>query len=221
MTIEANIQAILKSIPNHVQLMAAAKTQSLDAVESAIDAGVHLIGENYVQEMLPVYESFHNRIPVHFIGHLQTNKVKIAVAHCDMIETVDSIKLAQEIDKRAGQLNKMMPILIEINSGRESQKHGVFPEKAEALIAGLSSFPNISVRGLMTMGPWDDDDTIIKEAFRETKTLFDTLTSRAMPHASMQILSMGMSHSYRLAIEEGATVIRVGTQIFGKRQYSK
>ena len=219
MTIHDNVQSLLGSLPQHVKLEAAAKTQSLDAVKQAIQAGVHVIGENYVQEMVPVYKAFSGHIPIHFIGHLQTNKVKTAVEHCDMIETVDSMKLAKEISKRSRQLDKIMPILIEINSGREQQKHGVFPEEADALIREVSLLPNLSIQGLMTMGPWSEDRSLIREAFQTTKSLFDTMAAKDIPNVKMKILSMGMTHSYPLAIEEGANMIRIGTKIFGERVY--
>ena len=219
MTIHDNVQSLLKSIPQHVKLEAAAKTQSLEAVEQAIQAGVHVIGENYVQEMIPVDKAFGGQTPIHFIGHLQTNKVKVAVQHCNMIETVDSVKLAKEISKRSEQLDKIMPILFEINSGREPQKHGVFPEEAEALIREVSLLPNLSIQGLMTMGPWSENISLIREAFQTTKSLFDAIAVQGIPNVDMKILSMGMTHSYAIAIEEGANMIRIGTRIFGERVY--
>lgn len=153
----------------------------------------------------------------HFIGHLQKNKVKKAVTLFDMIETVDSPEIAVEIEKRCAQIGKVMPVLIEINSGREPQKSGVYPEKAVELISNISLLPHIRVKGLMTMGPPAGLPEESRPYFRETKNLFDRIKELNLPNVEMQYLSMGMTDSYRFALEEGANVIRLGNKIFGER----
>ncbi len=139
----------------------------------------------------------------------------------DMIETVDSLEIAREIDKRCAATGKTMPVLIEINSGREAQKTGVFPEVAAALISEISNLPNIRIRGLMTMGPTVSQPEDSRIFFRETKLLFDRLKGFSLPCVEMEYLSMGMSDSYRIAIEEGANIVRLGTKIFGERKYAE
>ncbi|MEE9520629.1 MAG: YggS family pyridoxal phosphate-dependent enzyme, partial [Dehalococcoidales bacterium] len=151
--IKQNVGQILSELPDGVELVAAAKTRQPEEILEAVGAGVNIVGENYVQEAERAYEVIGNKAKWHFIGHLQKNKVKKAVKLFDMIETVDSVEIAREIDKRCAQIGKIMPVLIEINSGREEQKAGVFPEKAEHLVREISTYQNIKVVGLMTMGP--------------------------------------------------------------------
>ena len=152
-----------------------------------------------------------------FIGHLQRNKVKTAIGLFDSIQTVDSIRLAEAINKECHKIDRIMPILIEINAARESQKSGVAPEDAEDLIRALSKLGSIHVEGLMTMGPFVSDPEDLRPIFRETKKLFDSIVSADISGVDMTVLSMGMSASYAVAIEEGATMIRLGTTIFGPR----
>ena len=215
--IKANIQKILSEIPEHIQVVAAAKTRTLEEVREAVEAGITIIGENYVQEALPIFEALGLRIKYHFIGHLQTNKVKKAVEIFDMIETVDSIKLAREIDKRCQAISKIMDILIEVNSGHEIQKYGVFPEQVEDLLKKIAPMKNITVQGLMTMGPYTSDPEIARPYFMETKKCFNHIKALGLPNIEMRYLSMGMTGSYQVAIEEGANLIRIGTKIFGPR----
>jgi len=215
--ISDNVKRILKEIPDGVELVAAAKTRTADEILEAINAGITKIGENYVQEAETVYEFVGNKAQWHFIGHLQSNKVKQIVPICDMIETVDSVKLARRIDKYAKINNKIMPILIEVNSGREAQKDGVMPEDVIPLIKEIVVFPNISVQGLMTMGPFTGDPEDARPYFVETCKIFEVLKKEPIPHIEMKYLSMGMSNSYRVAIEEGANIIRIGTKLFGPR----
>ena len=212
-----NITQILSELPPHVQLVAAAKTRELQEIQEAIDAGVKIIGENYVQEAERAYRIIGNKAQWHFIGHLQKNKVKKAVEIFDMIETVDSIEIADEIDKRSAQINKTMPVLIEINVGREANKSGVRPEDTERLIASLKDLKNIRVAGLMTMGPPTDRPEDSRPYFRETNKLFDHIKNLHLPNTDIQYLSMGMTGSYKIAIEEGANIIRIGSKIFGER----
>jgi pyridoxal phosphate enzyme (YggS family) len=204
-------------IPDGVKLVAAAKTRNPQEILAAIDAGIQIIGENYVQEAELAYRIIGNSVEWHFIGHLQKNKVKKAVALFDMIETVDSPEIAAEIDKRCAETGKTMPVLIEINSGREPRKSGILPEKAAELITGISRLPNIRVAGLMTMGPPVSRPEDSRPFFRETRQLFESIKKLDLPRVEMQYLSMGMTDSYRIALEEGANVIRLGNRIFGAR----
>ncbi|NQU16742.1 MAG: YggS family pyridoxal phosphate-dependent enzyme [Candidatus Saganbacteria bacterium] len=221
--IQENAKKILSELPDGVKLVAVAKTRTAKQIFDAIAAGVGIIGENYVQEAERAVQGIADRgwgnVKWHFIGHLQTNKVKRAVRIFDMIETVDSFNLAKEIDKQCSKINKVMQILIEINSGKEEQKAGVYPEKAAELIQKISELNNIRIKGIMTMGPFSDDPEVVRPYFIETKKVFDKIKTLNIPEVEMEILSMGMSGSYRVAIEEGATMIRVGTAIFGERNY--
>lgn len=218
MSIEQNARQILDELPEGVQLVAAAKTREPREILEAVNAGIRIIGENYVQEAERAYQEIGGKATWHFIGHLQKNKVKRAVAIFDLIETVDSKEIAGEIDKRSGEAGKTMPVLIEINSGREVGKAGVFPEDAEPLIKDISKLKNIRVAGLMTMGPAASNPEDTRKYFRETKRLFDGIKALNMPNVEMKYLSMGMTDSYRVAIEEGANIIRIGSGIFGGRE---
>jgi pyridoxal phosphate enzyme (YggS family) len=217
MSIRDNVARLLAEIPPGVALVAAAKTKTPSEILEAVEAGVTLIGENYVQEAAAAFAVVGRRAEWHFIGHLQTNKVKKAVELFDMIETVDSASLAAEIDKRCLAVGKTMPVLVEINSGEEDQKAGVRPADAEALVRAIAPLPNIRVRGLMTMGPFEGDPEDSRPYFKVTKRLFDRLATLALPGVEMTYLSMGMTNSYRVAIEEGANMVRIGTKIFGPR----
>lgn len=217
MTIKQNVKQIRSELPASVQLLAAAKTREPREILEAIEAGITIIGENYVQEAEKAYEVVGDRVEWHFIGHLQKNKVKKAVALFDMIETVDSFEIAREIDKRCAQSGKTMPVLVEINSGREEQKAGVYPENAEQLISEISTMPNIRVMGLMTMGPQFGNPEDSRSYFVETKRVFDRIKGHNLPHVEMTYLSMGMTNSYRVALEEGANLVRIGSRIFGER----
>jgi pyridoxal phosphate enzyme (YggS family) len=220
-TIGENVQRILSELPDGVELVAAAKTRSAEEVLEAIQAGVKNIGENYVQEAEKVCAIVGNKVSWHFIGHLQKNKVKKAVCLCDMIETVDSVEMAKEIDKRCSQIGKTMPVLIEVNSGREEQKSGVLPEDTERLVREISELQNIKMMGLMTMGPLSGDPEDARPYFVETKKIFDQVRKLDLPKVEMKYLSMGMTNSYKIALEEGANIVRIGTAIFGKRDYGK
>jgi len=215
--IKENVQKILKELPQGVELIAAAKTRTSEEISAAIDAGVKIIGENYLQESLDVFKIIGKRAKYHFIGHLQKNKIRKAVGMFDLIETVDSRETAKEIDKRCRQMNKIMPVLIEINSGREKQKFGVIPEMVEELIKNISSFKNIKVMGLMTMGPRFGDPEDSRPYFIETRKIFEKIKSLNLPDVEMKYLSMGMTNSYKVAIQEGANMVRIGTKIFGER----
>lgn len=215
--IAENVRAILAALPPGVELVAAAKTRTPVEILEAIEAGVRIIGENYVQEASEASQAVGRGARWHFIGHLQTNKVKRAVEVFDLVETVDSAGLARAIDKRAAAIGKRMPVLIEVNSGREPQKSGVRPEDAEKLVRDISVLKNVKVEGLMTMGPFEGDPEDSRPYFRETRKVRDALRALSIPGVEMRYLSMGMTNSYRVAIEEGANLVRIGTAIFGPR----
>lgn len=216
-TIQENVHNLLREISPAVKVVAAAKSCSAADICEAVRAGIRLIGHNYVQEAAATRPLVAGEVLWHYIGHLQRNKVKKAVALFDVIETVDSVSLAQQIDKEAGAAGKVMPVYIEVNSGAEPQKSGVFPEKVEELVRSICSYPHIQVVGLMTMGPAVDTGEDLRPYFRKTREIFDSIRSLSLPNVALQELSMGMSDSYLIAIEEGATIVRIGTKIFGSR----
>lgn len=215
--IAENVVELLGELPPGVRLVAAAKTRSPEEVLEAVEAGVEIIGENYVQEAERACQVVGDRVQWHFIGHLQRNKVKRAVRIFDVIETVDSAVVAAEIDRRCRELDKVMTVLIEVNSGREKQKSGVYPEAVEELVRDISTFECVKVKGLMTMGPRVGDPEDARPCFVETRKVFERLKELGLTGVTMEYLSMGMTNSYRIAIEEGANIIRIGSRIFGAR----
>ncbi len=217
--IRDNVRRILDELPEGVELVAAAKTRSAEEILEAVEAGLRIVGENYLQEAEDVFEIVGDRVKWHMIGHLQRNKVKKAVRIFDMIETVDTVRLAREIDKQCAGADKVMPVLVEINSGEEEQKAGVPPDEAEGLVREMAGLDHLKVAGLMTMGPFTGDPEEARPYFRTTRAVFDRLAGLAIPGVEMKTLSMGMSNSYRVAVEEGANLVRIGTLIFGERSY--
>lgn len=217
MSIAHNVRNILSVLPSGVKLVAAAKARTSEEIIQAVEAGVKIVGENYVQEAEAHFHHLGRRVKWHFIGHLQRNKVKRAVHIFDMIESVDSLELAKEIEKHCSKIKKKMPVLIEINSGRERQKFGVLPEETEALIREIKDFPHIQIHGLMTMGPFAGDPEEARPYFVKTRRLWDELKKSNLQGVRMDHLSMGMSNSYKVALEEGANIVRIGTKIFGPR----
>ncbi len=213
--ITQNIKRMLSELPTGVQLVTVAKGRTIDEIREAVIAGANIIGENYLQETLAVQPAIGGSVQWHFIGHLQKNKVKQAVNAFDMIETIDSFELASEIDKRCRQAGKILPVLIEINSGREPNKSGVMPQAALELVTQISVLPDIKVQGLMTMGSITKVASEIQPYFKLTRQLYEEIRALKYPNVDMMVLSMGMSDSYRMAIEEGANMIRIGRGIFG------
>jgi hypothetical protein len=215
----ADIVKRLKSeIPDYVTIIAATKTRSQEEIVQVIETGILDFGENYVQEAQRKYASLEFAVRWHCIGHLQTNKVKKAVEIFDVIQTVDSLKLAAEIDRRCSAIGKKMPVLIEINSAREEDKSGVFPENTIELVETVAALEHLSIIGLMTMGPVTDRTDEIRPYLRLTRKLFEEISNLGIENVSMKYLSMGMSDSYRVAIEEGSNMVRLGTAIFGERK---
>jgi hypothetical protein len=220
-SIAANLKRILETLPPSVILVAAAKARTAREVEEALRAGVAYVGHNYVQEaerMIPLIQDLQLKVRWHMIGHLQKNKVKKAVRLFDMIETLDSWPLAELIDRRCAAIGKTMPVLVEINIGREASKTGVLPEGVDDLVRRVSGLQHIRVQGLMTMGPRFGDPEDARPYFRATKEAFDRLAKANLPNVEMRYLSMGMSNSYQVALEEGANMVRLGTVLFGERQ---
>jgi pyridoxal phosphate enzyme (YggS family) len=216
--IKKNVSKILEELPEGVSLVGAAKTRTPQEILEAVEAGLEIIGENYVQEAERAFQVVGGKVKWHMIGHLQSNKAKKAVRVFDMVETVDSIKLARAIDGACGKIDKVMLILMEINSGEESQKAGVMPEDAVSLARDMSELSHIKLMGLMTMGPFAGDPEDSRPYFQKTKKLFEEIKEMGLPGVEMKYLSMGMSNSYKVALEEGANVVRIGTRLFGERE---
>jgi hypothetical protein len=214
---QENVTEILRKLPPGVLLVAAAKTRSAEEAKAAIKAGIQIVGYNYVQEAERLRQTIDEPVKWHMIGHLQRNKVKKAVQLFDMIETIDSVRLAKEVNKQCAKLDKNMPVLIEINSGKESNKTGVLPGNALALIQQINDLGNLQILGLMTMGPRFGNPEDARPYFKTTKALFEQIKKLEIPHVEMRYLSMGMSNSYQIAIEEGANMVRIGTRLFGTR----
>jgi len=212
-----NVAAILSALPAHVTLVAACKTRSAEEVRAAVDAGVTALGHNYVQEAEDMIGQLGAIAPWHMIGHLQRNKAKKAVEVFDVIETVDSVRLANAIDRHAAVAGKVMRVLIEVNSGEEPNKDGAKPADVDAFAQHIASLEHVKLEGLMTMGPFSGDPEAARPYFRKTKESFDSLAAAQIPGVEMRVLSMGMSNSYEVAVEEGATMVRIGTKLFGPR----
>ena len=217
--IKENVKKILSQLPKHVTLVAAAKKRTAEEVLEAADAGVAAVGENYVQDAQNKFSVVGNKVRWHLIGHLQKNKVKKAVGIFDMIETIDSFDLAKRIDEECQKLDKVMPVLIEINVASEIQKAGILPHKVEDLIKEILPLKNIQLQGLMTMGPFVDEPEDIRPFYKKAKELFDKIVTNHPDYPHWKYLSMGMSDTYSIAIEEGANIVRIGTAIFGLRRY--
>ena len=209
--------------PADITLVAVSKHIPAEKIIEAIDCGHYTFGENYVQEALDKIHSIPkkqagNKISFHFIGKLQSNKAGKAAELFDVIETIDSVKLARALEKHLAQLNKTLTAYLQVNIGRENQKSGIMPEDCEQLLQELSQFKHLKLVGLMTMPPYFDDPEDVRPYFRQLRQLAEKLTAKGLlgQHASVE-LSMGMSGDFEIAIEEGATVVRVGTAIFGSR----
>ena len=207
--------------PEAIRLMAVTKTVDDDRIRAAMKAGVEIIGENYVQEAKRKIELLGKSGEWHLIGPLQTNKAKVAVRLFDMIHSVDRPELAAELDRRARAAGRVVPILVEVNISGEASKSGVPPHSTLELIRRIAPLENISIRGLMTMPPWFDDPEESRPYFRALRELRDRIAAEAVPRVAMRELSMGMTDDYAVAIEEGATIVRIGRGIFGEREEGK
>jgi len=213
-----SVKKIKDNIPPNVILLAAAKMCSIEEVEAVVQAGVTHIGYNYVQEAIPIVQSIGTKATWHMIGHLQRNKAKIVIENFDMIESVDSWRLAQALNRHCMQAKKKIRVLIEINSGRETNKTGVFPEEVDNLVNKMTNLEYVHLQGLMTMGPRFGNPEDARPYFKITRDAYERIAAKNLPNINMRFLSMGMSNSYQIAIEEGANIIRIGTKLFGHRQ---
>ena len=204
-----------------ITFLAATKTVEPEVINHAISLGLDHIGENKVQELLSKYDSYNlENCSLQFIGHLQTNKVRQIVDKVDLIQSVDSVKLANEIAKQSLKLNKTTDILVEVNIGREENKSGVYPENLEELLCEISKIEGISVKGLMTIPPICDNKHKISKYFNNMHNIFIDISQKKLDNISMTILSMGMSADYYEAILEGANMVRIGSSLFGARNYT-
>ncbi|MGE5303851.1 MAG: YggS family pyridoxal phosphate-dependent enzyme [Alphaproteobacteria bacterium] len=201
-----------------VKLLAAAKSQDAELVRAAIVAGVSLIGENYVQEAQAKKARISEAAEWHMIGHLQRNKAKSAVALFDLIETLDSIALALELDKEGRKTKKRIRTFVEVNLAGEESKTGIAKDQVFTLLQEAAKLPNIIVEGLMTVPPFREDPEQTRPYFRELRELLGRMRELQLPNLELKELSMGMSHDYPVAIEEGATIVRIGTALFGPRK---
>ncbi|MBT8375172.1 MAG: YggS family pyridoxal phosphate-dependent enzyme [Deltaproteobacteria bacterium] len=204
--------------PESVRLVAVSKTIPAETVKRAIDAGANILGENYIQEAKSKFDDLIS-YPVswHFIGHLQTNKAKYAVRIFDLIHSVDSFKLALELNKHAGKTGKIQHILIQVNVAGESSKSGISTQDTLNLIQDISVLKNLAIKGLMTMPPFFNEPEKVRPFFKDLRNLRDTIRSERIDNVDMEELSMGMTGDFEAAIEEGATLVRIGTAIFGER----
>ena len=217
--IKTNLENVRSRIPDGVKLIAVTKTHSPEEINEAIDNGITDIGENKVQEILDKYDKV-KPVRWHMIGHLQTNKVKYIIDKVVLIHSVDSLKLAKEINKRAKQHDKVMDILIQVNAAHEESKWGIDPSQTGDLIRQiLDECPNVRIKGLMSVAPYAEDPEEVRPFFAEVKKLLDEYSKIPGEMIDMQYLSMGMTHDYEAAIKEGANIVRVGTAIFGARVY--
>jgi hypothetical protein len=224
-TVKDNLETINKKIkaaalkvnrdPQEIKLVAVTKTATLEQIKEAINEGVKIIGENKVQEAKKKYQVLTTEVKWHLIGHLQTNKVKYAVEIFDLIHSVDSIKLAKEIDKRSVQFKKTIDVLIEVNISGEETKYGYNPEKVEAFLKEISEFSGIRVRGLMTIAPISKNKEEVRPYFRRLRELSERIRDKNIKNIKMDYLSMGMTDDFEIAIEEGANIVRIGRGIFG------
>lgn len=208
--------------PDDITLMAVTKTMPAEAVQTALDCGITLFGENRVQELLSKLPNLNMEgHSAHIIGHMQSNKVKYIIDKVDMIQSLDSIHLAKEIDRQAEKAGKRMKVLVEVNIGREESKSGVLPENLEGFVEDTAVFKNIQICGLMAIPPFFDDKEKTRPFFNQIRKLFIDIADKKIDNINMNILSMGMSSDFEVAIEEGSTMVRIGTSIFGKRNYSR
>lgn len=203
-----------------VTLIAVSKTKPVETLQEAYDLGVRVFGENKVQELVDKYDALPKDIHWHLIGHLQRNKVKYIIDKVDMIHSVDSIRLAETIEKEAAKHDRKVKILIEVNVAREESKFGLLPEELDAFVEEVSHFSHLQVMGLMTIAPFVENPEENRPVFEHLRKLSVDIAKKNIDNIIMSVLSMGMTNDYQVAVEEGATMVRVGTGIFGERNYA-
>jgi pyridoxal phosphate enzyme (YggS family) len=228
-TIRENLEAVRERIaaacseagsdPESVRLVGISKTVDLERVNEAVTAGLGRVGENRVQEAAQKFPRLTGSVEKHMVGHLQTNKVKRAIELFDWIQSIDSERLALEVQRRAEAAGKIVCCLIEVNTSGEDSKFGVSPEGAAVLVEALAGHPNLDVRGLMTIGPFSSDERTVRGAFDELHNLFRKIGDSPPSGVRMEVLSMGMSADFRWAIMSGSNMVRIGSAIFGPRSY--
>ena len=221
--VRKNIEEACRAVnrdPGEVTLISVSKTKPVSMLQEAYDAGSRDFGENKVQEIMDKYPQLPSDIRWHMIGHLQRNKVKYIVDKVALIHSVDSLRLAETIEKEAEKKDVVVPILIEVNVAQEESKFGLKPEEVLPFIEQIASFPHIQIKGLMTIAPYVENAEENREIFRELKKLSVDIAAKNINNVTMSVLSMGMTGDYMVAVQEGATMVRVGTGIFGARNYA-
>ncbi|NLI59957.1 MAG: YggS family pyridoxal phosphate-dependent enzyme [Clostridiales bacterium] len=224
MSIKENINSVKQKIeqaalavnrdPHEISIVAVSKNITPETIQEAAEAGIKIIGENRVQELLNKYDNIQNNLSWHMIGYLQTNKVKYIIDKVELIHSLDRISLAKEINKRAGRMGRKVQALVQVNVSREESKSGIFAEELPSFIDEMSNYPNIEIKGLMTIGPNTEDADVIRACFRGLKLLYDELKNKGIDYIDMKYLSMGMSNDYEIAIQEGSNMVRIGRAIF-------
>lgn len=221
--VQKNIEESCREInrdPGEVTLIAVSKTKPVEMLKEAYDAGTRVFGENKVQEIVDKYDQMPSDVKWHMIGHLQRNKVKYIVDKVAMIHSVDSFRLAETIEKEAAKKDVVVPILIEVNVAQEESKFGLKPEEVLPFIEEIADFSHIQIKGLMTIAPYVENAEENRGIFRELKKLSVDIAAKNINNVTMSVLSMGMTGDYMVAVQEGATMVRVGTGIFGARNYA-
>ena len=221
--VHANIEkacALSGRKPDEVTLVAVSKTKPVSMLQEAYDAGARVFGENKVQEIMDKYDQLPSDIKWHMIGHLQRNKVKYIIDKVAMIHSVDSLRLAQTIEQEAAKKDIVMPVLLEVNVAEEESKFGVKVDEVLPLLQEISEFSHIQVKGLMTIAPFVENPEENREVFRTLKKLSVDISAKNINNVTMSVLSMGMTGDYEVAVQEGSTMVRVGTGIFGERDYT-
>lgn len=220
MTIKENIKSIENDLKNYdAMLLAVTKTHGVDKIKEVYDYGLRDFGENKVQELLEKVDLLNDDINWHLIGHLQSNKVNKIVGKVKLIHSVDSLKILKKINNRAKSLGIIQDCLIQVNVSKEESKSGIYVEEIEEFIEEAKNLDSIHIKGLMTMAPDTDDEDVIRDCFRTLKKIFDKLSNLSYNNIDMIYLSMGMTNDYKIALEEGSNIIRLGSKIFGKRMY--
>ncbi len=223
MNIKNNLTNLRQTLPEHCRLIAVSKTQPVEAIEEAYAAGQRVFGENKAQELVPKYETLPKDIQWHMIGHLQSNKVKYIAPFVHLIHSVDSFKLLEEINKQGIRCKRKISCLLQVHIATEETKFGFSEDELQELIRSgkISTLESVQVEGLMGMASFTEDKALIRKEFQQLRKIFESLKTNSLPpHVKMKELSMGMSGDYAIAIEEGSTMIRVGTAIFGNRNYN-
>lgn len=220
MSISDNIMKIRKELPEDVTLISVSKTRTVEEIQQAYSAGERDFGENKVQELVDKYDLFGNDVRWHLIGHLQRNKVKYIVGKVHLIHSLDSTRLLEEIEKKFSAKGEIANVLIQVNIGREESKTGIFLDDLNVLLKECEKCSSVKVKGLMAIIPQGDEESC-RMCFKQMKALFDEIKNKSYKNISMETLSMGMSGDFKIAIEEGSNMVRVGSSIFGERNYNK